>query len=160
MLVAACGREPEAQQEVAAPDACDLIRLSDAELAKKTREAQRGDVTAEKSLWHHYGCTDKRKAAYWEERLVQQGDRDAMGVRASKLFSAADKLEDNDPRKLAMLDQSLVLEAKERRADAGRVDKVLVNGQWVEVRYTGEPDQGTRNMQAERDRVAALQGKR
>ncbi|MFL6727070.1 MAG: hypothetical protein ACJ8FS_11240 [Sphingomicrobium sp.] len=137
------------------------MKLSDAQLRRLTGKARSGDLSAAKELWEHYTWYDDfQHAAPWEERLSNAGEPEVIGYRSDMLFSKAYRLQDADPMKLALLKRSLVLEARYRKATAGRVLHVWVNGKNVDMRQSGEPNEATRNMQNMLARVEAAQEKR
>jgi hypothetical protein len=140
---------------------CDEMKLSDAQLHKLTEKASSGDLSAAKELWDHYvWYGDKEKAAPWEEQLFNAGDADVIGYRSSMLFSEAYHLADADPMKLALLKRSLALDGLRRKAIAGNVMHVMINGKLVDIPRTGEPDEGTANMQRILARVEVAQRQR
>lgn len=125
-----------------------------------TDAVDRGDVSVAKKLWDYYlwrGEDDK--AAPWDDRLVRAGYPDAIGHRSDMLLREAYHLKDTDPKKLALLKQSRDLEARYRKAVAGKVVHVMVNGKYDDIRFSGEPHEGTRNMQKLLARVEAAQRK-
>ena len=161
---AGCGRNSshkEAGERLVSGCDCDEMKLSDAQLRKLADKARSGDLSAAKELWDHYLWQgDREKAAPWEDQLFNAGDPEVIGHRSDELFSKAYHLSDTDPMKLALLKRSLFLEARYRKATAGRVLHVWINGKYWDVRQTGEPDEGTRNMQNILARVETAQRKR
>jgi hypothetical protein len=125
-----------------------------------TEAAERGDVSVARKLWEYYlSRSEDDKAAPWEDRLIRAGYSGVIGHRSDTLFSEAYRLKDADPRKLALLKRSLDLEARYRKAVAGTVDHVMMNGKLEEIRFSGEPDEGTRRMQTLLARVEEAQSK-
>lgn len=161
---AGCGGKAihrEASETLVSGCGCDEMKLSDAQLRMLAGKARSGDLSAAKELWDHYmWYGDKVSASPWEEQLFNAGEPDVIAYRSDMLFSDAYHLSDTDPMKLALLKRSLVLEARYRKATAGRVLHVWMNGKNVDVRQTGEPDEGTKNMQNILARAEAAQGQR
>lgn len=161
----ACARQPsakESSEKLVTDCLCaeSFYQWPEPKLRQTTIAAERGDVRAQKDLWDYYlAHEDERNAAIWEERLFNAGEPGAIGYRSDMLFSKAYKLSDTDPMKLTLLKRSLMLEARYRKATAGRVLHVMVNGKYVDIRQTGEPDQGTKRMREILARVQAAQGK-
>ena len=163
LLCTACGRQqPSYRGHVVAEDACSVMQrqMPKETLRARLVKAQSGDLPAERDVWGYYTiCDYMDQAKYWEDRLLRAGDADALAARSEELFQAAYPLKDADPRKLFLLKQSLDLEARYRKAVAGRVIHVEVNGKLEAIRFSGEPDEGTANMRKILARVEATQSK-
>jgi hypothetical protein len=151
LLTTGCSRE--AAQDERASDACNLVRLAQDQLARITLEAKHGSVSAQDRLWSHYLCTDQFKAAYWQDRLIEQNQWEAMQVRAEALFSKAVDLDDKVPRKLALLETAQDLEVRARKARGSGVQTYLVNGKDLAVPFSPDPDDFTERLQSEVDRL-------
>ena len=158
-----CGRpQPAYRGQINAQDACSVMqRQMPADALQQTvAKAKAGDVSAQRDVRGYYAaCDDVAQATYWEDRLVRAGDADALAARSDDLYQQAYNLKDTDPRKLALLKQSLELEARYRTAAAGRVQHVMVNGQDEEITSSGKPDDRTANMRRILARVEAAQRK-
>jgi len=160
---AACRQQqPVYRGHVTAGDACSVMQrqMPKDDLQNKLAKARIGNLPAEKEVWGYYAaCDDQGQANYWEDRLVRVGDADALAARSDQLFTVAHGLDDHDPRKLSLLKQSLSLEGQARKARAGRVLHVTVNGKIEDITMSGEPNEGTRTMQDLLARVEAAQHK-
>ena len=159
VLLAAC--EPQtalqAEQTAQAGDACNFLVLSNAQLQEVSASAERGSREAMKKLWDHYSCVDEKQAEDWQDRLIELNDADALLSRSSTLHLQANRLNDRDPKKLAMLREAQELEARGRKARGDGVMNVLVNGKVVAVPYSSAPDDYTQRLADEINRLSAQQ---
>lgn len=136
-----------------APDACNILRVPRDQLARTTSDAKRGDVSAQRRLWDHYLCEDETEALYWQDRLIENNDWQAMATRAETLFFQASDMADNDPRKTAHLNTAKDLEKRARKARGNGVETVLVNGRDVKIPFSSEPNKFTKRLHSEVDRL-------
>lgn len=101
-------KPPERQQvREVAPDIRDGWQWSAAEVAALTRSAQSGDVAAANKLFQYYSVhEDRAKMTYWEDWLFKRGDPGSTELRVHRIYSTARQRDDDDPRKLAELQEA------------------------------------------------------
>ena len=81
-----------------------------------------------------------------------------MGKRSEDLLIRALKLDDKDPRKLALLRYARRLEQQARQARGRGIHHVMINGKEMAIPYSPVPNNFTKQLDAAVKRTAFVQG--
>ena len=97
---------PESDLAVAS-DIRDGWQWSDKEIAALTKRAKSGDIEAADRLYQYYAVHENgANTAFWEDWLFNHGDRGAIEKRVFRIHKKASKRPNDDPRKLAELQEA------------------------------------------------------